>query len=82
MEVVEADPLANRSTDLSCPCAFGPVADSQALPAGKVTKGKRRWFVKAWSAPYSGNHHFLVERFKTCGGKRERPSSPNHRMKE
>ena len=31
VEVVEADPLANRSTDLSCPCTFGPVADSQVV---------------------------------------------------
>jgi hypothetical protein len=48
-----------------------PVKNQQALPAGKVNKGKRRWFVKEWSAPYSGNHHFLMERFRTCGGKRE-----------
>lgn len=48
-----------------------PVKNQQAVPAGKTEKGKRRWFIKAWSAPYSGNHHFLVERFKTCGGTRE-----------
>ncbi len=49
-----------------------PVKDMQAIPAGKVVKGKRRWLIKEWSAPYSGNHHFMAERFKTCQGKRER----------
>ncbi len=51
-----------------------PMEGKQAIPAGKVDKvdkGKRRWFIKEWPAPYSGNHHFQAYRYKTCGKKRE-----------
>ncbi len=45
----------------------------KALPAGEVKDGKRPWVVPAWKAPYSGNHHFVIERYRTCdGGQRER----------
>ena len=49
-----------------------PVKGKQKIPAGPQSKGKRHWLIKEWAAPYSGNHHFLGEWFKTCGGQRER----------
>ncbi len=49
-----------------------PVKDKQGLPAGAVQGDRRQWLVDAWSAPYSGNHHFEAWRYKTCdGGSRE-----------
>jgi hypothetical protein len=45
-----------------------PVKDKQAVPAGAVEGEHRPWRVDAWSAPYSGNHHFEVWRYKTCAG--------------
>jgi len=42
-----------------------------AVPAGEVKDGYRHWYVD-WDAPYSGNHHFEVYRYRTCDGKRER----------
>ncbi|MDP6932892.1 MAG: hypothetical protein QGG40_08235, partial [Myxococcota bacterium] len=54
-----------------------PVQDGQARPAsvirletsaGPVLEGSRSWFVEAWSAPYSGNHHFEIYRYRTCSG--------------
>ncbi len=47
------------------------VAELTKLPAGEVKDGYRHWFVE-WNAPYSGNHHFEMYRYKTCDGKRER----------
>ncbi len=45
----------------------------KALPAGAVKDGMRAWSVPAWKAPYSGNHHFEIHRYRTCdGGARER----------
>lgn len=44
----------------------------QAVPAGAVKDGRRHWYVPAWKAPYSGNHHFTLQRYRTCdGGSRE-----------
>jgi len=44
----------------------------KAVPAGAVADGHRQWLVPAWKAPYSGNHHFELYRYKTCdAGKRE-----------
>lgn len=40
----------------------------KALPAGDVVDGQRHWLVPAWKAPYSGNHHFSIYRYRTCGG--------------
>ena len=37
------------------------------IPAGEVTDGKRAWVVSAWYAPYSGNHHFQMYRYRSCG---------------
>jgi len=45
------------------------VEDKQKLPAGAVSSGKRHWQVDAY-APYSGNHHFELYRYRTCGGER------------
>lgn len=40
-------------------------------PAGEVKDGWRHWF-HVFEAPYSGNHHFEMHRFRTCGdGARE-----------
>ena len=39
-----------------------------ATPAGEVKDGVRSWAVTDWYAPYSGNHHFEIYRYKTCGG--------------
>jgi len=38
------------------------------LPAGEVVEGKRPWVVPGWYAPYSGNHHLQVYRYRTCDG--------------
>ena len=40
----------------------GPVA------AGAEAGGQRHWFVGDWYAPYPGNHHFEVYRYRTCAG--------------
>lgn len=40
------------------------------LPAGDVNGGWRHWFHE-WKAPFSGNHHFEMYRYRTCGGERE-----------
>lgn len=39
-----------------------------AVPAGEVVDGKRPWLVPDWYAPYSGNHHLQIYRYRTCGG--------------
>jgi len=46
-------------------------AKMTAVAAGEVTDGRRAWVVPAWYAPYSGNHHFQMYRYRTCGGERE-----------
>lgn len=46
-------------------------AELSPLAAGPVAGGHRHWF-HAWEAPYSGNHHFEMFRYRTCaGGARE-----------
>ncbi|MBN1334826.1 MAG: hypothetical protein JXB39_02585 [Deltaproteobacteria bacterium] len=51
----------------------GNLSDGQRLAAGEVQDGYRHWYVPAWYAPYSGNHHFEMFRYRTCSGKpRER----------
>jgi hypothetical protein len=47
------------------------VPELAAVAAGEVKDGFRHWYVD-WEAPYSGNHHFEMYRYKTCDGKRER----------
>jgi hypothetical protein len=48
------------------------VPELTKLPAGEVKDGVRHWFHE-WDAPYGGNHHFQVYRYRTCeGGPRER----------
>ena len=46
------------------------LADQVKLPAGPVKGEWRHWF-HLWKAPYSGNHHFEMYRYRTCDGKRE-----------
>jgi hypothetical protein len=46
-------------------------AAGKNLSAGAVKDGYRHWFVPAWYAPYGGNHHFEMYRYKSCGGERE-----------
>ena len=36
--------------------------------AAGVEGGFRHWYVADWYAPYSGNHHFQVYRYRTCPG--------------
>ncbi len=51
----------------------GDPSAGRGLAAGEVRDGFRHWFVPAWYAPYSGNHHFEMWRYRTCsGGQRER----------
>ena len=48
------------------------VTEVEPVPAGAVEEGRRHWFYE-WNAPYAGNHHFQVYRYRTCGdGPRER----------
>ena len=49
-----------------------PVDGKQHVPAGDVQGGWRHWYEPAWYAPYAGNHHFELYRYRTCSGKRER----------
>jgi hypothetical protein len=37
------------------------------LPAGAVKGDWRHWY-HLWKAPYSGNHHFEMYRYRTCSG--------------
>ncbi len=67
-----ADGAETCSYDMDLYFDDRPVKDKQAVPAGEVKDGSRHWYVEAWSAPYSGNHHFQQYRYKTCdGGERE-----------
>ncbi|HCH66548.1 MAG: hypothetical protein CL927_17650 [Deltaproteobacteria bacterium] len=43
-------------------------AAQSALAAGDVVDGQRAWLVSGWYAPYSGNHHFQMYRYRTCEG--------------
>jgi len=45
-----------------------PMEGRQGLPASAVDGEHRAWRVDAWSAPYSGNHHFEMWRYRTCEG--------------
>lgn len=38
------------------------------VPAQAAADGSRAWRVDDWYAPFSGNHHFQVYRYKTCDG--------------
>ena len=42
------------------------------LPAAAPVDGWRQWLVSYWYAPFSGNHHFQIYRYRACnGGERE-----------
>lgn len=43
------------------------VPELTAVSAGEVKDGFRHWF-QEWEAPYSGNHHFEMYRYRTCEG--------------
>ena len=68
---------AARDGDTSCSFDMDlyfddqPVKDRQKLPAGLVKDEHRHWYVPDWYAPYSGNHHFELYRYRTCAGGRE-----------
>ncbi|MCB9778745.1 MAG: hypothetical protein H6742_09300 [Alphaproteobacteria bacterium] len=68
-----ADGAESCSFDMDLYFDDMPVQEGgKAVPAGDVKDGKRQWLVPAWKAPYSGNHHFEIHRYKTCdGGQRE-----------
>ena len=54
------------------PAEDGAGAVQKSVPAGAVVDGKRAWVVPEWYAPYSGNHHLQIYRYRTCdGGARE-----------
>ncbi len=46
-------------------------AAGKNLSASAVKSGYRHWYVPAWYAPYGGNHHFEMYRYRSCGGERE-----------
>lgn len=47
------------------------VAELSPRPAAAPVDGFRHWFHE-WDAPFSGNHHFEIYRYRTCAdGKRE-----------
>ena len=48
-----------------------PVDGKKDVPAGQVADGLRHWYVPEWYAPYSGNHHFEMYRYKTCADAKE-----------
>ncbi len=48
------------------------VSELSPKPAAEPVDGVRHWFHQ-WEAPFSGNHHFEIFRYRTCAdGKRER----------
>ena len=47
-----------------------PAEGKQAVPATEA-EGMLRFGADDWYAPYSGNHHFEIYRYETCGGSRE-----------
>lgn len=63
--------------DPSCTYDMDVYFDDQRIeelvktPAGEAKDGWRHWYHE-YDAPYSGNHHFELHRFRTCdGGERE-----------
>jgi len=76
-EAIPAAAWSDAAADGDAACTYDmdlyfddlPVAEGTALAAGDVTDGMRHWFVPAWKAPYSGNHHFEIHRYRTCDGK-------------
>lgn len=48
------------------------VTELSPKAAAEPVDGQRHWFHE-WEAPFSGNHHFEIHRYRTCGdGNRER----------
>ena len=65
----DGDPSCAYDMDLY----FDDQLDVELSPraAAEPVDGVRHWFVD-WDAPFSGNHHFEMFRYRTCGdGKRE-----------
>ncbi len=50
------------------PAENGDGSKRMAVGANTVRDGKRFWGVEDWYAPYSGNHHLQVFRYRTCAG--------------
>jgi hypothetical protein len=68
---VEADGDPSCTYDMDLYFDDQLVTALSPMPAGEVAGGFRHWF-HAWEAPFSGNHHFEMFRYRTCaGGARE-----------
>ena len=64
--VAAEDGAADCTYDMDLFFDDRPVEGRQNVPAGQVDGERRAWRVDAWSAPYSGNHHFEIWRYRTC----------------
>lgn len=64
---VEADGHPDCVYDMDLYFDDQRLEDQVRLPAGEVKDGMRHWF-HTFEAPYSGNHHFELHRFRTCPG--------------
>lgn len=66
---------AAEDGDASCTFDMDLYFDDQLQadisPATPEVKGEWRNWAHTFEAPYSGNHHFQIYRYKTCGGERE-----------
>lgn len=76
-EAIPAAAWSDAAADGDAACTFDmdlyfdhkPVAEGgKNVPAGPVTDGARQWLVPAWRAPWTGNHLFEMQRYRTCGG--------------
>ncbi|TNE92559.1 MAG: hypothetical protein EP330_01040 [Deltaproteobacteria bacterium] len=66
----DGDPSCTYDMDLYFDDQLVP--ELSKLPAGEAKDGVRHWFHE-WEAPFGGNHHFQMYRYRTCGdGARER----------
>ncbi len=64
---IEADGDAACTYDMDLYFDDRRVEDLSPKPAGAAEDGLRPW-LHDWQAPYSGNHHFELHRFRTCDG--------------
>lgn len=80
-EAIPVGLFADAAADGDAACTFDmdlyfddrPAEDAggvvqKNLKAGDVADGKRHWLVSGWYAPYSGNHHLQMFRYRTCAG--------------
>ncbi|MEC8423294.1 MAG: hypothetical protein VX000_05925 [Myxococcota bacterium] len=64
----DADGDAGCAYDMDLYFDDRPVDGAERVTAGAVEGDHRPWFVAAWRAPYSGNHHFEMWRYRSCEG--------------